>query len=106
MERAAEVQDKLNELSDKYQGMVVWDQVVTAVSGELNSAVQQLKGKQAERFLQDDERELRSALGSVQQQLTQGEYSSMSNNKTWPPSWPRGVSSLATCVLPQWLVLI
>jgi hypothetical protein len=70
LEQAAGVQDKLNELSDKYQGMAVWAQVAAAVSGELSSAVQQLKVKQAERFFRDDERDVRSALGNVTRHLS------------------------------------
>jgi hypothetical protein len=69
----ANVNDKLAELAEKHQGMDAWNEVAKAVAFELQTAVQQLKAKQADRFLEDDQRELRSGLDAVKQQLTQGE---------------------------------
>ncbi len=71
MENAGKVQDKLDELADKYSGLDAWTAIASEVSVELADAVRQLKNKQAERFLQDDGRELRSVLNSVTQHLTQ-----------------------------------
>ncbi len=71
MENAGKVQDKLDELADKYSGMDAWTTIASEVSVELADAVRQLKSKQAERFLQDDARELRSALNNVTMHLTQ-----------------------------------
>jgi hypothetical protein len=71
LENAGKVQDKLAELADKYGGMDAWTEVANAVSVELADAVQQFKNKQVERFLQDDARELRSALNNVTMHLTQ-----------------------------------
>jgi hypothetical protein len=70
------VTDQIAELTDKYSGdpstAAAWrEEVADPVENELEQAVQQFKLKQAERFMQDDESTLCSALREVTSQLTQ-----------------------------------
>ncbi len=68
---ASKVEDKLLELAAKHDGVAMWATIEQAIRQELAEAVKTLKGKQADRFFQDDARELRSVLNSVTQHLTQ-----------------------------------
>ena len=81
-------EDKLTELADKYSGIDLWPPIEIEIRNELNAAVKELKSKQSARWLEDDERELSSALSKVTAQLKQRD----------PAWWKEGLETHAPVV--------
>ena len=71
LEAAPDARDKLAELADKYDGHEPWLAVEAALQAQLAAAVKALKGKQCERFMEDDQREATALVQKVEAQLSQ-----------------------------------